>query len=182
MKCASIRKSHDISIEKIQCAVQPDVVDRVRGSLAHYRLRAISDADTRFSHELQIVRAVADTDDLVFSQLELVTDRQQRLPLTVGVDDASLDLAGELARRDPQGVGARVVEPEARLETVGDVGEAAGYQQYFHSDALRPGEQQVSAGGKPDPLPVNALELGLVEPLEDRHAPPQALVIFDLAA
>ena len=60
--------THHASVKEVQHAVEADVIDGVRRLCPHRRLGVVGDGGAGLAYVLEIVRAVADRDDL-FSQV-----------------------------------------------------------------------------------------------------------------
>src|SRR4051794_16111718 len=97
------------------------MVDRVRGLSAYDRLRVISDAHGALRHELEIVRAIADTDHPLAINAEPVASFDECVAFTLGVHDRADDASSQLAVRDLEAVRSRVVEVQLRLQAVRNV-------------------------------------------------------------
>src|SRR6476646_10671738 len=113
-------------MKEVDHARQVDVVDRMGRLSPHDRLRVIGDADAALRHELEIVRAIADTDDAVAIDSEPISYFDQRVAFAVCIDDVADELPGEFAIRDFEAVRTREIELQPLLQPIRDVGEAAG--------------------------------------------------------
>ena len=116
------------SREQIRHAVQANVVNGVSGLPADDGLGMVSDADTGLRHHSKIVGAVAEGDDLLSLQSELLADFLYFDCFDVGVSDFPRQLAAQFADDDFQRVGTGVVEVEALFQPLGEKSKAAGYQ------------------------------------------------------
>src|SRR5262245_18296804 len=167
---------------EVQQPIQTHVIEAVTRLLPNDRFRMVSDADARFAHELEVVRAIAHRDDLVPRCVDLVQHFEQRLALDVRVDDPADEHAGEFAALDSQGALPHVVQYQARFELVGDLGTVAGHEEDLEAGFLHAFDHALGSRGEFQALFIQLVERALGEPLEHRDAPLDALVVLDLAA
>ena len=114
--------------EQIDHAVQTDVVDGVSSLPTDNGLGIVSDADSCLCHHFEVVGTVAESDNLLFLQFELLADFLHFNCLCVGVDDFLRQFAAQFAVDDFQRVGIGVVKFQAIFQPLGEKSEATGYQ------------------------------------------------------
>ena len=107
------------------------MIDRVHRLRAHARLRTIGDGNIGGREHRQVVRTVADCDrDPVITAIARGELRETRC-FRIRIDDVADEPAGHASAGDLERIRKRVIECEARLQTLGEKREAAGDEQRF---------------------------------------------------
>eukprot|EP00187_Rhodella_violacea_P001320 CAMPEP_0174895266 /NCGR_PEP_ID=MMETSP0167-20121228/9716_1 /TAXON_ID=38298 /ORGANISM="Rhodella maculata, Strain CCMP736" /LENGTH=292 /DNA_ID=CAMNT_0016134555 /DNA_START=312 /DNA_END=1186 /DNA_ORIENTATION=+ len=168
--------------QQIQHRQQARLVDPILGCLLHRGLRVERDAEPRDGQHGEIVRAVADGDDLVRRDALLLRDGQEEVGLASRGDDGPDGAAGEAAvGADFEGVCVVVVEAEDGADVAGDGGEAAGDDGEAVSELFE-GRAELFCAGGVDEVVDDVEECGGGDALEEGDAAAEGFREVDLAA
>ena len=118
----------------------------MHGLLTHHRLGSIGDTHARSAHHLEVVGAVSDGDGTGRFDPEARGQSAELRGLAVRVHNVAQHASCETARLGFESVGHCVVEPEAGLKSVGEVGEPSGDEQGFPARLLGKSNEFLRSG------------------------------------
>ena len=110
------------------------------------RLRVKGDAKAGFFEHEEIIRAVADRDDLIERDAFLLRDRVQEFGFSFGIHNGRDDFAGDDAVFDFEGVCVGVVESELGLERIGDESKTPADDRGFETEGFQNRDELLRAG------------------------------------
>ena len=121
-------------------------------------LRLVGNGKPGDAQHGQVVGAVAHDDRLVGGAPEVTARRGDTGGLGPAINDLAQDTAGESSMLHLERVGQGVVEAEAGLEAVGEVGKPARDQERGPTGGAGGGEERLGPGREPEAFVVNLLE------------------------
>ncbi len=99
------------------------------------------DSETGFFQHGNVVGTVSHCDDLVEMDSLLLGDQFEKIRLALGIDDGRANLSGTDVLIEDQMVGLGIVNPEARLQTIGDAAESPADQGDTIAEILENSDQ-----------------------------------------